>query len=90
MSFNIDYLAHPGRGMNPGFLAFHVGIGARVWFYQYGQTVETMRFAARVPIGIDLMWFDFLETFAEIAPSLGFSPSLAFVEGSLGARVYLF
>ena len=90
MSFNLDYLVHPGRGLDAGWLAWHVGFGARVWFYQYGQTVETMRFAARVPIGIDLMWFDFLETFAEIAPSLGFSPTLAFVEGSVGARIYLF
>lgn len=91
MSFNLDYLAHPGRGtLDPGWLTWHIGFGARVWFYQYGQTVETMRFAARVPIGIDLMWFDFLETFAEVAPSLGFSPTLAFLEGSIGARVYLF
>jgi len=91
MSFNLDYLVHPGRGSyNPGWIAWHVGLGARVWFYQYGQTVETMRFAARVPIGIDLMWFDFLETFAEVAPSLGFSPTLAFLEGSIGARIYVF
>jgi len=91
MSFNMDYLVHPGRGvLDPGWLTWHVGLGARVWFYQYGQTVDAMDFALRVPIGIDLMWFDFLETFAEFAPSLGFGPTLAFVEGAIGARIYVF
>jgi hypothetical protein len=91
MSFNLDYLVHPGRGLlDPGWLTWHVGLGARVWFYQYGQTVDTMDFALRVPIGLDLMWFDFLETFAEVAPSLGFGPTLAFVEGAIGARIYVF
>lgn len=91
MSFNMDYLVHPGRGMgDPGWLTWHLGLGARVWFYQYGQTVDTMDFALRVPIGLDLMWFGFLETFAEVAPSLGFGPTLAFVEGAIGARIYVF
>lgn len=91
MSFNIDYLVHPGRGYgDAGWLAWHLGIGTRVWFYQYGQTVDAMDFALRVPIGLDLMWFGFLETFAEIAPSLGFGPTMAFVEGALGVRLYVF
>lgn len=91
MSFNIDYLVHPGRGYaDPGWLAWHLGIGTRVWFCQYGQTVDAMDFALRVPLGLDLMWFGFLETFAEIAPSLGFGPTTAFVEGALGIRLYVF
>jgi hypothetical protein len=91
MSFNIDYLVHPGRGYGPpGWLAWHIGFGTRVWFYEYGTTADDMWLALRVPIGLDLMVFDFLELFGEVAPSLGFSPTIGFLEGAVGARIYLF
>jgi hypothetical protein len=91
MSFNIDYLVHPGRAYgSPGFLAWHLGIGARVWFYEYGTTRDDRTIAARIPLGLDLMVLDFLEAFAEVAPSLAFNPARGFVEGTLGVRVYLF
>src|SRR6185295_14417210 len=89
MSFNVDYLVHPGRDTTPRWLALHLGLGGRVWFYQYGQTARTMSFAARVPIGLDLMLFQTIEAYGEVAPSLGFDPLLAFVEGTVGARIYL-
>jgi hypothetical protein len=91
MSFHLDYLFHPGRDVsNLRWLAWHLGFGGRVWFYEYGQTADSMMFALRVPVGLELMVLNTFEIFAEVVPSLGFRPTLGFIEGTVGARMYLF
>jgi hypothetical protein len=86
-SFNTDYLWQSGRGGNP--FSLHVGLGARFWFYDYGQGATAFQVAARVPLGLDLFVVRWLELYGEITPSLAIDPSVVFVEGALGARIYL-
>ena len=87
-SFNIDYLWQSGHG-SYDLLSAHVGLGARVWFYDYGAGATDFRVAGRLPLGLDLYLFRWLEAYGEVTPSLAFGPSFLFFEGALGARVYL-
>jgi hypothetical protein len=87
-SFNADYLWQAGHRSND-LLGLHLGLGARVWFWDYGRGATDFQVAARLPIGVDLYAFKWLEAYAELAPSLAFGPSTLFLEGALGARVYL-
>lgn len=95
-SINVGYLWHPSvlvRGQAE--LVWHVGVGGRAWFWDYGDRYSErsgfLDVAARVPIGLDLMFNNpgFLEIYVEIAPSLYLfhGPYLGF-EGSLGIRFY--
>jgi hypothetical protein len=38
---------------------------------------------------LDLYIFKWFEGYAELAPSLAFGPATFFLEGALGARIYL-
>jgi hypothetical protein len=87
-SFNADYLWQGGHRSND-LLGLHVGLGARVWFWDYGAGASDFQLAARVPLGLDLYAFKWLEGYAELSPSLAFGPSKFFLEGALGARIYL-
>ena len=87
-SFNADYLWQSGHG-SYDILSLHLGLGARFWFWNYGNNTSDLQIAARVPIGLDLYLFKWLEAYAEVAPSLAFGPSTFFLEGALGARIYL-
>ncbi len=87
-SFNADYLWQGGHNSYDA-LSFHLGLGARFWFWNYGSNTSDFQVAARVPIGLDLYIFKWLEGYGEIAPSYAFSPNLFFLEGALGARMYL-
>jgi hypothetical protein len=87
-SFNADYLWQSGHNAADGF-GVHVGLGARVWFWDYGNGRTSFEIAPRVPMGIDLYLFKWLEVYAEVAPSLLFNPTYLFLEGAIGARIYL-
>ncbi len=88
-SFNLDYLWHPGRSSSPGnVLGMHAGLGARLWFYDYGRKAGDMDLAARIPLGLDLYLLDTVEVYAEVAPSLILDPNDFFVEGAVGGRLY--
>lgn len=87
-SFNADYLWQGGHSAYDA-LSFHLGLGARFWFWNYGSNTSDFQVAARVPIGLDLYIFKWLEGYGEIAPSYAFAPNLFFLEGALGARMYL-
>src|SRR6185295_6460789 len=87
-SFNADYLWQSGHSSYDR-LSLHVGLGARLWFYDYGAGASDLRVAARLPLGLDLYLFRWLEAYGEVTPSLAFGPSFVCFEGALGARVYL-
>ena len=87
-SFNLDYLWQSGHGSND-LLGFHIGLGARFWIWNYGNGTGDFQVAARMPIGLDLYAFKWLEVYGEVAPSLAFDPGLLFFEGAIGARIYL-
>jgi hypothetical protein len=96
-SLNADYLWHPSvlaRGSVE--LNWHIGVGGRLWLFNYGSRFVNNRdntfvdLAARVPIGLDLMFAEanFLEVYGELAPSFYIHDGSLGVEGSLGARFY--
>jgi hypothetical protein len=87
-SFNADYLWQ-SRHSDRDVLSLHLGLGARFWFWNYGGGPNDLQVAARLPLGLDLFVFQWLEAYAEIAPSLAFVPNGFFFEGALGARIYL-
>jgi hypothetical protein len=87
-SFSADYLWHSRRGRYD-VLSFHIGLGLRFWFYDYGAGDTNFQVAGRMPLGLDLFIFNWLELFAQITPSVAFGPSDFFFEGALGARIYL-
>jgi len=70
-------------------ISFHLGLGARFWFWNYGAGPTDLRVAGRVPLGLDAYAFRWLEVYGELAPSLAVRPSFLFVEGAVGARIYL-
>ncbi len=73
-------------------LDWHIGVGGRVWFYDYNDNNDNdLAVAARMPIGIDLMFRrpSFLEVFLEIGPSLWVVPGLYLnLDSALGVRFY--
>lgn len=87
-SVHADYLWQSGRAAHD-HLGVHAGLGARVWFWDYGTGTADFQVAARAPMGLDLYIFRSFEGYLEIAPSLAFGPSELFLEGALGARLYL-
>jgi hypothetical protein len=87
-SVHADYLWQSGHGAHD-HLSLHAGLGARVWFWDYGTDTSDFQIAARAPVGIDLYIFRSFEGYGEISPSLTFGPSKLFLEGALGARLYL-
>jgi hypothetical protein len=75
-------------------LDWHVGIGGRLWFFDYDDRVDDdddFGLGVRVPIGLDLTFAspDFLEVFVEITPVMFVVPytDLEF-EAALGVRFY--
>jgi hypothetical protein len=70
-------------------VGFHVGFGARFWFWNYQPGGNDLRVAARVPVGLDLYLFKWMEAYVEVVPSLAVNPIVIFLEGALGMRVYL-
>jgi hypothetical protein len=87
-SFNADYLWQSGHGARD-LLSLHVGLGARFWFWDYGAGASDFQVAGRLPLGLDLYAFDWMEVYAEFTPSVAFDPSVFFLEGALGLRIYL-
>jgi hypothetical protein len=87
-SFNADYLWQSGHRTRD-LLSLHLGLGARFWFWDYGAGARDFQVAGRIPLGLDLYAFQWLEAYGEITPSLAFGPSVFFIEGALGARIYL-
>ncbi len=87
-SFNLDYLWQSGHGPRD-VLSLHIGLGARFWFWDYGNGTGDFQIAGRMPIGLDLYAFKWLEVYGEITPSLAFGPSIFFFEGAIGGRIYL-
>jgi hypothetical protein len=87
-SLNADYLWQTWHN-SYDLVSLHAGLGARAWFWDYGAGATDFRVAARVPLGVDLYAFRWLEAYGEITPSLAFAPSFFFFEGALGARMYL-
>jgi hypothetical protein len=73
----LDYLWHPKQLVaTPDFkMPFYIGVGGRIWFFDYGPGPDrgVEAFGVRVPIGID---FDLnnvpLDFFAEFVPTLDF------------------
>lgn len=87
-SLNIDYLWQSGHGPRD-VLGLHIGLGARFWFWDYDNGTRDFQVAGRIPIGLDLYAFNWLELYGEITPSLAFEPSIFFFEGAIGGRIYL-
>jgi len=87
-SFNADYLWQTGHGP-ADLVGFHLGLGARFWFWNYGSGNRDLQIAARLPIGLDVFAFKWLEVYGEVTPSLAFDPNFLFFEGAIGARIYL-
>lgn len=70
----------------PVTLDWHIGAGGRVWTGN-----STFAVAARMPIGLDMMFRrpNFIEAFVEIAPAFYVVPGAALeFEGQLGVRFY--
>lgn len=87
-SVHADYLWQSGHTARD-HLGLHAGLGTRVWFWDYGTGTSDFQIAARAPVGLDLYIFRWFEGYVEIAPSVAFGPSTFFLEGALGARLYL-
>ncbi len=87
-SVHADYLWQSGHVAHD-HLSVHAGLGARIWFWNYGTGTSDFQVAARAPVGLDLYIFRSFEGYLEIAPSLAVRPSALFLEGALGARLYL-
>ena len=87
-SFSADYLWQSGHGP-ADVLSFHAGLGARFWFWDYGAGDSDFQVAARIPLGLDLYLFKWLEAYGEVTPSVAFGPNVFYFEGAVGARIYL-
>jgi hypothetical protein len=94
LSVHADYLWQENLLMQGNVvLDWHIGAGARVWFFDYNDNNDDndLAVAARMPVGIDLMFRrpSFLEVFFEIAPSLWVIPFQDVdIESTLGVRFY--
>ena len=86
-SVNADYLWQSERRLVDR-LSFHLGLGARLWFWDYGAGASDFQVAGRVPLGLDVYASRWLEVYGELVPSLAVGPSLLFLEGAVGARIY--
>ncbi len=92
-SINLDYLWHNPIAVSNVSLDWYIGVGGRIWFWDYGNDYYGDEFvlAARAPIGLSLRFANpgFLELFLEIAPSLYLThgPDLDFDAG-FGLRFY--
>ena len=87
---NADYLWQSNIIRGTAQLDWHIGAGARMlWFG--GCNGDCFALAARMPIGLDLMFTNpsFLEVFFELAPAFYIVPGFGFdIEGCLGVRFY--
>jgi hypothetical protein len=86
-SVNADYLWQSERRLVDR-LSFHLGLGARLWFWDYGTGASDLQVAGRLPLGLDVYASGWLEVYGELAPSLAVRPSLLFLEGAVGVRFY--
>lgn len=89
-SFNADYLWQSNIVRGTAQLDWHIGAGGRFAGIT-GCAGDCFWAAARVPIGLDLMFANpsFLEIFFELVPSLYLVPTAWFdIEGALGVRFY--
>jgi hypothetical protein len=89
-TLNIDYLWQSNIVRGQAQLDWHIGAGGRtVWFG--GCNGDCFDLAARMPIGLDLMFANpgFIEIFFELAPSFYIVPGFwVDIEGGLGVRFY--
>ena len=89
-TFNVDYLWQSNIVRGTAQLDWHIGGGGRmIWIG--GCSGECFDLAARMPVGLDLMFSNpsFVEIFFEIAPAFYVVPGFWFdIEGGLGARFY--
>ena len=89
-TFNVDYLWQSNLVRGSAQLDWHIGAGGRMlWFG--GCNGDCFAFAARMPVGLDLMFTNpsFVEIFVELAPAFYIVPGWGFdIEGGLGARFY--
>jgi hypothetical protein len=86
-SVNADYLWQSERRLVDR-LSYHMGLGARLWFWNYGTGASDLQVAGRLPLGLDVDASGWLEVYGELAPSLAVRPSLLFLEGAVGVRFY--
>jgi hypothetical protein len=91
LGLNADFLWQENLARGAAKLDWHIGAGARLWFWD-DHYYDDVAVAARMPLGLDLMFSrpSFLEVFLEIAPALYIAPGtdLRF-EGFVGVRFYL-
>jgi hypothetical protein len=89
-TFNMDYLWQSNLVRGQAQLDWHIGAGGRTVWYG-GCNGDCFDLAARMPIGLDLMFNNpaMLELFFELAPAFLIVPGFDFrIEGALGARFY--
>jgi len=95
LSVNADYLWQGSLARGQVELDWHAGIGGRIFFWDYDNRYRdhggVLNVAARVPLGLDLMFNNpgNLEIFIELVPSLYMLDGvwLGF-DASLGGRIY--
>ena len=91
-TFNMDYLWQSRLVSSGGLqLDWHVGGGGRIVWWGGNCNGDCTAFAARGPIGLDMMFTNpsFLEIFFELAPAFYVIPGFGFgIEGGLGVRLY--
>jgi hypothetical protein len=91
VGLNVDYLWQNNIIYDRVTLDWHIGAGGRIWFISDNDYEDDLALAARMPIGLDLMFANpsFLEVFVELAPSLYLLPGTDFgIEAALGVRFY--
>jgi hypothetical protein len=89
-TLNVDYLWQSNIVRGTAQLDWHIGGGGRFSWWG-GCTGDCVAFAARGPIGLDLMFQNpnFLEVFFELALALQVLPGInLYPEGALGVRAY--
>ena len=93
VSMHADYLWQSNLVRGTAKLDWHIGAGARVWFYRWsGDPDDTdLSLAARMPLGLDLAFDrpEFLEVFFEIVPSFLLLPGPdIYFDAAIGVRFF--
>jgi hypothetical protein len=90
-SIHADFLWQDNLTRSQVQLDWHIGVGGRLFLYDYGAYNHDVAFDARMPVGLDL-YFDrpsFLELYFEIAPGLFLYPGLWLdFDADIGVRFY--
>lgn len=91
LSIHGDFLWQDNIARGTVNLDWHIGAGGRLYFDNNGFGNDDFALAARMPVGLDLMFQkpEFLEVFFEIAPELFIVPfqDLA-LDAAIGVRFY--